>query len=349
MSYMNRMRMKGYFDHIRYFSAAVLIVAGLFSASSCKRVPLHDPESSIYLELSPRLDVGIAVPDTIDLQANPQYNSKLHIATPSRMVACFYDSKTHKLADKEYVDAEGGYISSLPAGTYDMLVYQLGTSSTQTEKDGVRDEMRAFTSDITASAGRWRRTSADPRTKANNDIVIVEPDHILVARLASVTIPENAGSDGPYVIKADAATSLDTYSFIARNIQGIENARTVQAMVTGQAGSKYLWAGNYPLTPANLLTSAVVDLPHKCFYGVYNTFGNFSGKVCINLIIIATDGQEHIFSSDVTDQVNDPGNTDHVIYIDDLIEITVSGDSGESGYNPTVDEWDDEIIDIPIS
>ena len=69
---MNRMRMKGYFDHFKYFSAAVLIVAGLFSASSCKRVPLHDPESSIYLELSPKLDVGIAVPDTIDLQANPQ-------------------------------------------------------------------------------------------------------------------------------------------------------------------------------------------------------------------------------------------------------------------------------------
>jgi len=329
---------------------ALAAMSGLFFAASCQRVPLYDAESSIYLELSPKLDVGLTVPDPIDLQANPQYNSKVHIARPSHMVACFYDSETHALVDKEYVEAEGGYITSLSAGTYDMLVYQLGTLSTQAEKDDVRDDLRAFTSDITASTGRWRRSAGIDMTKANNDNVIAEPDHILVARLADVVIPEHVGTDGPMVIRADAVSSVETYTFIADNINGIENVRSVQALVTGQASCKYLWLSNYPLTPVNLLTTAVVDRVHNCFYGVYDTFGNLSGKVYINIIVITNDGEEHIFTSDVTDQVNDPSNDDHTIDIDDLIDVTDTGGGSDlGGYDPLVDDWDDEVIDIDIS
>ena len=123
-----------------------MLLAVLLSAASCKRVPLYEARSLVYLEIGLTLDQPMVVPDTIDLASNPSYYEKYHLPEPSKMVACFYDVNTHALVDKEYVGPYGGYITSLSAGTYDLLVYQLGTLSTQTENDDTRNAMRAFTS-----------------------------------------------------------------------------------------------------------------------------------------------------------------------------------------------------------
>ena len=55
--------------HIRM---ALLALVGLLAAGSCRRVPLYDASSHIYLELQLKLNLDLTVSDTIDLSSYPQ-------------------------------------------------------------------------------------------------------------------------------------------------------------------------------------------------------------------------------------------------------------------------------------
>ena len=325
--------------HIEHMVFSLLLV--MAAASSCKRVPLYDASSGIYLELELKLNLDMTVSDTIDLGANPQYYNKVHLTAPSRLAACFYDVNTHQMVAKEYVGPTGGYIQSVPAGTYDIMVYELGTLVTRTASDDVRGQLRAHTNDISQSVtGVFRSSTSDP--------VISEPDHLLVARKADVVIPDHADIDETIVIHADGKSIVETYSFIVKNITGIENLSSVQALITGQASSRFLWDGHNPTAPVGLLTTSVADRTRKCLYGVYNTFGQIAGQVILNILVTTTTGEELVYPVDITDQVTDPDNTDHKITVTDTIKIIPQGGSSQEGYSPTVNEWDPEVIDIPI-
>lgn len=338
--------MRRTFEHIR---RALWVLLGFLAVASCRRVPLYDSSSGIYLELQLKLNLDMTVSDTIDLSSHPQYYNKVHLTAPTRLAACFYDAATHQLVAKEYVGPTGGYISSVPAGTYDLLVYELGTLVTQIANENVRGQLKAHTSDISSSAlGGFGSTLTRGGSNAtlNTDPVITEPDHLLVARLANVIIPDHADIDESIVIHADGSSMVETYSFVVSNVTGIENVSSVQAVITGQASARFLWDGHNPTAPVNILTSAVIDRTRKCFYGVYNTFGQIAGQVFLNILVTTTTGENKVYPIDISEQIKDPDNTDHRITAGP-VDITVSGGTGE-GYNPSVSEWDDEIIDIPI-
>ena len=328
---------------MRFAKNIMLALVGLLAAGSCKRVPLYDSSSHIRLELQLDLNLNLSLSDTIDLNSYPQYYEKVHLKTPERLAACFYDVNTHRLVAKEYVGPTGGNITSVPAGTYDILVYELGTIVTQVDNNDIRGQISASTSDITSSIST-RFLSKATRADDNDDPVISEPDHLIVARLSGVFIPDHADIDDTYVIHADGQSSVETYSFIVRHVKGFEQVRSVQALITGQAGSKFLWDGHNPTATVNLLTTAVADRAYKCFYGVYNTFGQIGGKVYLNLLVTTIAGDEEVFPIDITDEIDDP---DNVIVVDSLV-IPPLGDKPHGGYNPTVDDWDDEVIDVPI-
>lgn len=336
---------------IRHITVCRLVLSalmGLLAVASCKRVPLYESSSGLYLELQLKLDLDLTVSDTIDLSNHPQYYNKVHIDAPSRLAACFYDTKTHQLVAKEYVGPTGGYITSVPAGTYDLLVYQLGTIVTQVDNDGVRGQLKAQTTDITQSvSSRFRSKATKTGTAVNSDPVISEPDHLLVARLADVVVPDHADIDETVVIHADGKSVVETYTYIVKTVVGMENVNTVQALVSGQAASKFLWDEHTPTATVNLLTQTVADRTRKCFYGVYNTFGQIAGRVYINFLVQTAAGDELVFPVDVTDQITDPDNTGHRIEIDS-IDVAASSGTASEGYIPTVNQWDDEIIDIPI-
>ena len=129
----------------------IYAIVGLLAAASCRRVPLYDASSNIYLELQLKLNLDLTVSDTIDLSSYPQYYNKVHLKSPERLAACFYDVNTKQLVAKEFVGPTGGYITSVPSGTYDILVYELGTLVTQVDNIESRDLFKARTSDITQS------------------------------------------------------------------------------------------------------------------------------------------------------------------------------------------------------
>ena len=68
------------------------------------------------------------------------------------------------------------------------------------------------------------------------------------------------------------------------------------------------------------------------------------GKVYLNFLVTTLTGDEQVFPVDVTDRID---TLDNVISIDSLI-IPQLSETPYEGYNPTVDDWDDEVIDVPI-
>ncbi|MBR3658636.1 MAG: hypothetical protein IKN61_01865, partial [Bacteroidaceae bacterium] len=81
----------------------IYAIVGLLAVASCRRVPLYDASSNIYLELQLKLNLDLTVSDTIDLSNYPQYYNKVHLKSPERLAACFYDVNTKQLVAKEFV------------------------------------------------------------------------------------------------------------------------------------------------------------------------------------------------------------------------------------------------------
>ena len=62
----------------KHILRALSVLAGLLLAASCRRVPLYDSSSGIYLELQLKLNLDLTVSDTINLDRYPDYYNKLH-------------------------------------------------------------------------------------------------------------------------------------------------------------------------------------------------------------------------------------------------------------------------------
>ena len=311
---------------------------------SCKRIPLYDPQSDVLLQLDLQLNTEVTLNDDIDLEGRPELSRKVYGTLPQTVRVCFYDRQTHALVAEEFLPPQGGFVD-VAAGTYDLLVYSLGNEVTRVEGTEVRAGGRAFTS----SVGQTLKVTKGGSTKAMDFPVIYEPDHLFVGRKEAVRIPVHADIDRTVVIEMPMRTLLETYSFEVRNIQGVENIASADVYITGQASSKYLWDGRYPLTPCAIYFPAVLNVDKGHIYTVFNTFGKIAGAesdVLLNVIVGTTSGGRYQWIFDVTEQFDNPDNTRHEIVIDEPVVIPEDGSGG--GFSAEVHPWESEIIPIEL-
>ena len=325
----------------------IVLLACLACLLSCQRIPLHDPDSGVYLKLELKLNVDVAVPAAIDLSRHPDLAAKVNISKPQTVHVCFYDPETHKLVAEDFLEGEGGFVHLSP-GEYDMIVYGLGNEVTQVDGTQTRGAARAFTS---ALGTRVKVNKAEAEEQQTEFDVIYEPDHLLVGRKERVTIPVHAADEGSVIVIDDEMeTLLETYAFSMPNVSGVENLKSVDIYITGQAPSRYLWDKRYPSRAVAIQFSGVLDAEDGGISSVFNTFGKFPdirSQVYLYMMFTGEGGQQYQYVQDVTEQFNNPDNSGHEIVIDEPIEIPEGG-GGEAGFNPTVGDWQVEVIDIPI-
>jgi hypothetical protein len=318
---------------------AVLVAATLLP--SCKRIPLYDPQTDVYLKLDIRLNTDIKLSDGLDLEGNPALRDKIYGTIPESVRACFYDSETHKLVAEEFLPAEGGFVN-IPAGTYDVTVYSLGTETTRVANTDTRASALAYTSD---TGTRLRLTG----TRSVEDYsVIYEPDHIFVGTREGVVIPIHADIDRTIVIEIEMPTLLDTYTFEARYVEGAGRIEKADVYITGQAPSRYMWDRRFPNRSGALYFQSEINVEKGHLFTAFNTFGKFPGAhndVYLNVLVTDTNGGRYQWVYDVTDQFDNPDNTRHEIIIEDRI-IIPEGDGG--GFTHKVNDWDTEIIYVPL-
>ena len=331
----------------RQVNILILALMALMLTPGCKRIPLYDATSGVYIKTDIKLAIDVELSADFDISGHPDLEAKIHGKMPEMIRACFYDRGSHNLVYEEYLPAEGGFVGIGP-GEYDLIVYSMGTQETMVTGTETRGAGYAYTAKTGTKVKVVSKSGSDTgMSDAAN--VIYEPDHIFVGRVADVVIPVRPAGSDPIIIEVKMPTLLETYTLEIVNVVGAGNIQKADIYVTGQAPSKYLWDEHWTPIPSALYFRSLIDPTKGHLFSVFNTFGklpNTEASVFLN-ILVTTGGGKYQWIFDVTDQFDNPDNTGHEIIIDDDIVVPDGSDVG--GFRPAVDDWDAEIVYVPLS
>ena len=339
--------------------ALFIALSLVFALVSCKRIPLHDPATDVYLKLDLQLNIDVQLSADIEIEGNPELQDKVYGKMPELVRACFYDSETHKLVSEDFLPPDGGFIY-LPAGVYDMIIYSLGTENTQIAGTDTRAGAYAFTSQtgskVKVKSGSISNGAAEASAAPEQEIseypVVYEPDHVFVAR-QQVVIPVHSTTETQtIVIESEARSIVETYSLEVKNVVGAGNIQSADVYITGQIPARYLWDGHYPNSVCAIYFPSVIDEEKGHLFTVFNTFGKYPGhtaNVYLNVLVTTEGGGQYQWVFDVTDQFDNPDNTTHEIIIDEEDVVIPEPGASAGGFMPTVSDWGVEIIDVPLS
>lgn len=320
----------------------VMLAAVVMSALSCQRRDFAEKVTEVNLSLNVKTHVANAG----------------EVPAPETMRVDLYDVKTGKLKYTDYIEAEGGYIHPAP-GTYDMVVYNIGTEAVQIRNESDINEIEAYTSEVSAFLkGQLAQFFADiakikesqERSKSPADEkVIYEPDHLFVGRADDVEIPViYEGEEREVVIEVDAHPEVETWKVTVANVKGLEYVQNVVAVISGQAESHFIGRGEDSGESVSVYFEKKKDMENKVLTGTFNTFGKHpteKGILSLDINVTDTGGSDHHFHFDVDSQFQDnPGS--HIV-IDDPIEIEEPKVAG-GGFAPSVDDWEDVNTDIDL-
>lgn len=337
---------------IGFITATLLLV----STFGCQRIPLYEKNTSVQINLKLKLKLDLNLDLSVETDLDPEYAAKLSGKMPEYVEALFYDVETHQLVKSEILPAEGGLVE-VPTGDYNLVAYSFGTESTQVGNLHHRLVAEAYTTDITKQmASKLFGTIGNGDTKVDlkgyeDDPIIYEPDHLYVANEANVNIPAFTGKDETVTIHADASTILDVYSLEVLGLKGTENIEKVDAFITGQIRSNYFGMPQRNDDPATLYVTMKPDVANSRLYTVFGTFGKLPGatnNVYLDITVTDSGGGQYRYIYDVTDQFDDPSNANHKLVIDGSEIDIPEAKYGGGGFAPSVDNWKDEIIDIPL-
>jgi hypothetical protein len=304
----------------------------------------------LELELNLDLDLEVAVDVDVDVAVETM------IEIPEMMQVGFYTPDGEMLQNTQFVGPNGGAITT-PPGTYRMVIYSFGNEYTQVRGEGSVNTLEAFTSDITSTKmaafqralQAAKNNSAD--TRADEDeheepegVIIYAPDHLLVT-VQEVTIPEFTMEKQTITINSTVQTICETYTFEVHTLIGAEYIESCEAFVTNQARTNFFGRGEISQEPATICFPVGVNRKTGFLYTTFNTFGKLPGesKAYIHFVIRDTSGEEHYFSTDITDQFEKP---DHHVVIEEPVEVPEPETSG--GIAPTVEEWGEENHNVDI-
>lgn len=317
-----------------------LLIALLLAFTACQYKELcydhqHQTEYNLSLILKLNLDLDV------ELDVSDEAHTKIEM--PEYMKVCFYDPLSGALSQTAMVGPEGGLIQIAP-GKYNMVVYSFGTEWTWIRGENNIDSLEAYTSDITALKTRQLQQIIQEGKYDAPGPIIYTPDHLIVAR-EEIEIPAYSLTPQVDTISTKASTVVETYGFEVTNITGIEYIASVDAFVTNQARSTFFARGEKNPSPATIYFPLEVDREKGILKTTFNTFGKLPGESDAYLHILLTDTKGNVMTvtEDITEQFE---NSDHIIEIDEPIDIPKPEEGG--GIDPTVEEWDEENIDIPI-
>lgn len=341
------------------FICLATFILALAALSGCQRIQLYERVTRVNLEFDLKLDIDMDLNLSIDTELDAEYSAKINGRKPQYVEVLFYDMNDNHLVRSQILPSDGGIVQ-VPEGNYNIVVYSFGTESTQISNTGHRLEVEAFTSDITktmASKLKAAIASVDTLTKSStrgyeDDPIIHEPDHLYVAMEEDIHVPAFYEEDQSITIQTTASSIIDVYSLEVLNIKGAHNIEKVEAFITGQIKSNYFGKAQTSEASATLYTDMRVDASNDRLYCIFGTFGKLTGEenhIYLDITVTDSGGGQYRYIFDVTDQFDDPGNENNTLVIDatDVIDIPDAAHGG-GGIDPSVDEWEEEIIDLPL-
>ena len=298
--------------------------------ASCKRRPLTTADYTVIVNIEIEKDI-------INYEVKKD---------PSLMRCIFYDHETGAFVTQAFLPATGGQVSLTPSRTYDVLVYNFDTESTWIEQENWFHSIYASTSLIPDSFKTKLKTRG---SKVGEEQIVYDPDHLFVGRVENVFIPNRSVDAPTYVINVNAETVVQTWIIEVRYVTGRENIGTMAGVVTALAEYNKIAYNQRSLDYVSVYFDNQEIDDNNLLTAKFNTFGtnpDNGQKQILSLVFTDVAGKGYVYDFDVTDQIRN--NKDQIIRINMEIDIPKPITSGDGGFAPKVDEWEDINTDIII-
>ena len=307
---------------------AVLLMCMLSAA--CQRRPLTTADYAVTLNIHIDKDI-----------VNYEYEKD-----PSLMRCIFYDSNSGAFITQAFLPPTGGQVSLIPAREYDILVYNFDTESTWLENENWFQKIYASTSVIPDSFRTKLRSRA---TKVDEEQIVYDPDHLYVGRLNDVFIPSRSVDAPPVILDVTCQTVVESWIIEVKTVTGVKNIGSMAGVVTSLSGSNFIGPNDRSSDFVSVYFDNQTIDSEGTLTARFNTFGwtsEIKEAQVLSLVFTDVAGKGHVYNIDVSNQF--PGNKEQIIRIQTEIDIPEPMTSGDGGFVPKVDEWDEINTDIII-
>lgn len=271
-------------------------------------------------------------------------------ADPATMSLYLYPEDGSEPMRYEFTDRTGGIIT-VPIGVYDALCVN---SDKETHRIQNKERMETFqvtTGDTRSLRGALASKSetAPLARGAEEERSVMEPEALWSDHAERLNIhPET----GVQKIVLTPRQRVNTCSVEVRNVDNLRYVSAVSAAVTGMAGG---W-----LPGIDCLTDEKVTIPFEVhanedkttLTGDLSFFGHCSKVDGTHKLMIYTqmsDGSTYYFEEDVTGQLHDPAqDPTHIVIEIDKLPLP-KPITGGGGLQPTVKDWQEIFIDLPMN
>lgn len=340
----------------------ILLLAVLTVLTGCERRELEYGSANLNLRLKLHLNIRV--------------NGKIEeLPEPEMMRVMFFDYETYDLITESYLPAGGGRVS-LPPGKYKFIAYNFDTEATLLRNDRNYYSIEAYTNEVSSAmkasmlnAIRYGKSAASTKSDSDEDEtawelalkkvqenpVIYEPDHLFVSHQDI----EVFNRSGEQTIEAEAETIIETWKISVR-IKNEQYMASARALLTGQIASNFI---GFPKEEGKTDTDVTLmfDMSagsdaedNDIVVGQFNTFGknpSVESRLWLTIIIKTVGGDTVEWHRDITDEFfTDEAYEDQTIYIEEEVEVPEpqDGGGGGGGFQPGVDDWDEENVPINI-
>ena len=339
----------------------ILILAALTVLMGCERRELEYGSATINLKLKLNLNVRV--------------NGKIeNLPEPEMMRVLFFDPNTYDLVTESYLPAGGGRVA-LPPGHYKFIGYNFDTEATLLRNDRNYYSIEAYTNEVSSALKSSilnsikhsiSATKSDPNStddevwsktlqQLQDSPVIYEPDHLFVGHQDI----EVLNTEEEQTIESDAESIIETWQISVR-IKNEQYMASARALLTGQIASNFIGLDkeegktNTDVTLMFDMTAGSDDENNDIVVGKFNTFGKNPRKetrLWLTILLKTVGGETVEWHRDITDEfMNDDNIEEQAIYIEEIIDIPKPepGSGGGGGFQPGVDDWEEENIPINI-
>ena len=336
----------------------IFILAVLTVLTGCERRPLEYGSANINLHLKINLKVRV----------NGQIQN---LPEPEMMRVMFFDPDTYDLITESYLPAGGGRVS-LPPGQYKFIAYNFDTEATLIRNDRNYNSIEAYTNEISSAMKssilnsiRYAKSATTKGTdddawaialqQVQDNAIIYEPDHLFVSHqdIEVHNISEEQ------TIEAEAETIIETWK-ISVQIKNEQYMASARALLTGQIASNFIGLPkeegktDTDVTLMFDMTAGSDAEDNDIVVGTFNTFGknpSVESRLWLTIIIKTVGGDTVEWHRDITDEFfMDEAIEDQTITITEEIELPKPDNpgGGGGGFQPGVDDWEEENIPINI-
>lgn len=271
-------------------------------------------------------------------------------ADPATMSLYLYPEDGSEPMRYEFTDRTGGTIT-VPIGVYDALCVN---SDKETHRIQNKERMETF--QVTTGDSRTLRGALSTRSEtaplargAEEERSVLEPEALWSDHAERLDIHPETG------IQKIVLTPKSRVSYCSVEVRNVENLRHVSAIsasLTGMAGG---W-----LAGVDELTEEKVTIPFEVhanedkttLRGDLNFFGHcpkVDGTHKLMIYAQMSDGQTYYYEKDVTDQLHDPAqDPTHIVIVIDKLPLP-KPITGGGGLQPTVKDWQEIYIDLPMN